>query len=181
MAWRESPAPKESEISPRGNPLHESVRGAFGIIHFLPLFIFIFGTAVDRIGHSVDAGYCRQIAGAQLGPGRKLSVAPIRRAPPVIVIETLGSSNARLGATKFAGRLRNEKRVLPTDTTMRDAHQSLLATRMRTHDLLTIEAHMSQACLNFFVKVTIAFIYQTTRSLHSVKKGSAGKRSSDPT
>jgi hypothetical protein len=31
MAWRESPAPKESEISPRGNPLRESVRGAFGI------------------------------------------------------------------------------------------------------------------------------------------------------
>jgi hypothetical protein len=33
MAWRESPAPKESEISPRENPLHESVRGASGIIH----------------------------------------------------------------------------------------------------------------------------------------------------
>ena len=31
MAWRESPAPKESEISPRGNPLRASVRGAFGI------------------------------------------------------------------------------------------------------------------------------------------------------
>src|SRR5712692_352947 len=31
MAWRESPAPKESQISPRGNPLHESVRGVFGI------------------------------------------------------------------------------------------------------------------------------------------------------
>ena len=26
--------------------------------------------------------------------------------------------------------------VLITDTTMRDAHQSLLATRMRTHDML---------------------------------------------
>jgi pyruvate carboxylase len=28
-----------------------------------------------------------------------------------------------------------QKRVLVTDTTMRDAHQSLLATRMRTHDM----------------------------------------------
>src|ERR1700723_487866 len=36
MAWRESPAPKESEISPGGNPLRESVRGAFGIIRFRP-------------------------------------------------------------------------------------------------------------------------------------------------
>ena len=44
----------------------------------------------------------------------------------------------RLGATKFAAWLRNEKRVLVTDTTMRDAHQSLLATRMRTHDLVAI-------------------------------------------
>ena len=32
MAWRRTlPRPKESEISPCGNPLHESVRGAFGI------------------------------------------------------------------------------------------------------------------------------------------------------
>src|SRR5450755_4894259 len=31
MAWRESPAPKESQISPRRNPPRESVRGAFGI------------------------------------------------------------------------------------------------------------------------------------------------------
>ena len=44
----------------------------------------------------------------------------------------------RLGAAKFAAWLRNEKRVLVTDTTMRDAHQSLLATRMRTHDLVAI-------------------------------------------
>src|SRR6202041_3483111 len=44
----------------------------------------------------------------------------------------------RLGATEFAAWLRNEKRVLVTDTTMRDAHQSLLATRMRTHDLVAV-------------------------------------------
>ncbi len=44
----------------------------------------------------------------------------------------------RLGAAKFAAWIRNEKRVLVTDTTMRDAHQSLLATRMRTHDLVAI-------------------------------------------
>jgi acetyl-CoA carboxylase carboxyl transferase alpha subunit len=32
--------------------------------------------------------------------------------------------------------IRNKKRVLVTDTTMRDAHQSLLATRVRTEDLV---------------------------------------------
>ncbi len=31
--------------------------------------------------------------------------------------------------------MRNEERVLVTDTTMRDAHQSLIATRMRTKDI----------------------------------------------
>jgi pyruvate carboxylase len=41
-----------------------------------------------------------------------------------------------LGPKKFADWVRAEKRLLITDTTMRDAHQSLLATRMRTKDLL---------------------------------------------
>ena len=43
-----------------------------------------------------------------------------------------------LGAEKFAQWMRAENRVLVTDTTLRDAHQSLLATRMRTHDMLEI-------------------------------------------
>jgi pyruvate carboxylase len=43
-----------------------------------------------------------------------------------------------MGPHKFAGWVRRQKRLLLTDTTMRDAHQSLLATRVRTHDLLQI-------------------------------------------
>ena len=41
----------------------------------------------------------------------------------------------RLGPDEFAKWMRAETRVLITDTTMRDAHQSLLATRMRTFDI----------------------------------------------
>ena len=41
-----------------------------------------------------------------------------------------------LGAKAFAEWMRNEQRVLVTDTTMRDAHQSLIATRMRTKDIV---------------------------------------------
>ena len=37
-----------------------------------------------------------------------------------------------LGPEKFSNWLKNEKKIHFTDTTMRDAHQSLLATRMRT-------------------------------------------------
>ncbi|HWW86759.1 MAG TPA: pyruvate carboxylase [Vicinamibacterales bacterium] len=43
-----------------------------------------------------------------------------------------------LGPERFARAVRDERRLLITDTTMRDAHQSLLATRVRTYDLLAI-------------------------------------------
>jgi len=44
----------------------------------------------------------------------------------------------KLGPDKFSEWLKNEKKVHYTDTTMRDAHQSLLATRMRTYDMLKV-------------------------------------------
>ncbi len=44
----------------------------------------------------------------------------------------------RIGPEKFAAWMRDHKRVLVTDTTMRDAHQSLLATRMRTYDIAAV-------------------------------------------
>ena len=53
-------------------------------------------------------------------------------------------------ATKFAEWVRVEKRLLITDTTMRDAHQSLLATRFRTHDLLNIASAYARLCPQFF-------------------------------
>ncbi len=43
-----------------------------------------------------------------------------------------------LGPDKFAEWLKNEKKIHYTDTTFRDAHQSLLATRMRTYDMLKV-------------------------------------------
>src|SRR5262249_23947209 len=44
----------------------------------------------------------------------------------------------RVGPQKFAAWVREQKRVLVTDTTMRDAHQSLLATRVRTYDIAAV-------------------------------------------
>jgi pyruvate carboxylase len=43
-----------------------------------------------------------------------------------------------LGPEKFAQWVTKQKRMFFTDTTMRDAHQSLLATRVRSYDLLQI-------------------------------------------
>ena len=42
-------------------------------------------------------------------------------------------------------KMKNEKRVRITDTTLRDAHQSLWATRMRTDDILAIAEKIDQA------------------------------------
>ncbi len=43
-----------------------------------------------------------------------------------------------LGPEKFAAWVRGQDQLMLTDTTMRDAHQSLLATRMRTYDMLAV-------------------------------------------
>jgi pyruvate carboxylase len=46
-----------------------------------------------------------------------------------------------LGPVRFSRWILEQKSVLVTDTTFRDAHQSLLATRMRTYDMLQIAPH----------------------------------------
>ncbi|KAB2807936.1 pyruvate carboxylase [Pimelobacter simplex] len=49
-----------------------------------------------------------------------------------------------LGPEAFAAELRAQSAVAVTDTTFRDAHQSLLATRVRTHDLLAVAGHVAR-------------------------------------
>jgi len=44
----------------------------------------------------------------------------------------------KLGPEKFSDWLKKEKKIHYTDTTFRDAHQSLLATRMRSYDMLKV-------------------------------------------
>ena len=48
------------------------------------------------------------------------------------------------GPEGFARDLRQETALRVTDTTFRDAHQSLLATRVRTHDLLEVAPHVAR-------------------------------------
>src|SRR5215468_9315084 len=56
----------------------------------------------------------------------------------------------KLGVKKFAEWAKKEKRLLITDTTLRDAHQSLMATRVRTYDLLATATAISQRLPNLF-------------------------------
>lgn len=56
----------------------------------------------------------------------------------VPIIEGSKAKFERLGKKAYIEGIANDKKVLLTDTTMRDAHQSLLATRFRTNDFLNV-------------------------------------------
>lgn len=54
------------------------------------------------------------------------------------------------GPKAFAKAVRDRKELLLMDTTFRDAHQSLLATRVRTHDLLKISPFVAHKFSNLY-------------------------------
>jgi pyruvate carboxylase len=55
-----------------------------------------------------------------------------------------------MGPKKFAEWTRKQKRLLVTDTTFRDAHQSLLATRARSIDILRVAEAVSHRLPGLF-------------------------------
>ncbi len=77
-----------------------------------------------------------------------VSVDPASKLPTVdlAVPAPDGSRQAllTLGPDGFARALREQTAVAVTDTTFRDAHQSLLATRVRTRDLLAVAGHVAR-------------------------------------
>lgn len=54
------------------------------------------------------------------------------------------------GPQGFAKKVREHKGLLLMDTTFRDAHQSLLATRVRTYDLKRVSPYVSHNFSNLF-------------------------------
>ena len=56
----------------------------------------------------------------------------------------------KLGKKEFLKSIKNEKKLLLTDTTMRDAHQSLLATRLRSYDLTKVANQTSEYMKDLF-------------------------------
>jgi len=83
-------------------------------------------------------------------PARRLPkpVAPAASAPdpPTGTRQKL----QELGPERFAEWVRGERRLFITDTTLRDAHQSLLATRVRTYDMLAIADALARLTPNLF-------------------------------
>ena len=79
-------------------------------------------------------------APVDIEPASKLPAVDLEADPPAGSRQQL----AELGPERFAAALRDRTSVAVTDTTFRDAHQSLLATRVRTRDLLAVAPHVAR-------------------------------------
>ena len=79
-------------------------------------------------------------APTRVDPVTKLPVIDRTAVPPAGSRQRLQA----LGPDGFAAALRAQSAVAVTDTTMRDAHQSLLATRVRTRDLTAVAGHLAR-------------------------------------
>ena len=75
-----------------------------------------------------------------ISPAEKLPVTNLAVAAPNGSRQQL----LELGPKAFASALRNQTKVAVTETTFRDAHQSLLATRVRGRDLVQVAPHVAR-------------------------------------
>ena len=90
-------------------------------------------------------------------PGVEKKTKPIFAQPTMPKIEIAGAPKSgtkqildTLGASGLVEWIKAQNDVLLTDTTFRDAHQSLLATRVRSHDMFQIAEQTSHLMHNFF-------------------------------
>ncbi|WBU38758.1 pyruvate carboxylase [Homoserinibacter sp. YIM 151385] len=79
------------------------------------------------LGHAID-------------PALKLPALDLEQPAPAGSRQRL----QELGPAGFAAALRQQTALAVTDTTFRDAHQSLLATRVRTRDLVAVMPHVAR-------------------------------------
>ena len=86
------------------------------------------------------------------GRARPAHSNPARLPPGVLAPPASGTRQKleELGPEAFAQWMLAEERVLVTDTTMRDAHQSLLATRLRTLDMTAIAPYYASLLPGLF-------------------------------
>jgi pyruvate carboxylase len=83
----------------------------------------------------------RPFGRAPQGPDPRTKLPPLPKGdPPAGSKQRLGE----LGPEGLAKWLRSRDALQLTDTTLRDAHQSLFATRMRTHDMEAVAPHLAR-------------------------------------
>ena len=88
------------------------------------------------------------------GREKEKPIFPDARIPNVLHSEPIQNGTKQIlderGADGLVKWVQDQKRVLLTDTTFRDAHQSLLATRIRTKDLHQIAEPTARMLPNLF-------------------------------
>ncbi|MDB6056133.1 MAG: pyruvate carboxylase [Verrucomicrobiales bacterium] len=124
------------------NPVFRSGQATTTLIDTTPE-LFQFKTRRDRAtkllaflgdvivnGNPQAKGYSpKKVMHTALAPASGIKTAPPKGTRQLLL---------ELGPKKFAEWTSKQKRLLVTDTTFRDAHQSLLATRVRSYDMLAI-------------------------------------------
>src|SRR5688572_6024498 len=95
------------------------------------------------------------INGNPQAKGFAFKTPPARPVVPAYDHKSVPSPGTRqllleLGPTKFAEWTRKQKRLLITDTTFRDAHQSLMATRVRTFDMAAVAEALARRASQLF-------------------------------
>ncbi len=82
------------------------------------------------------------------------AIDPARKLPDVDLVHPAPSGSRQrlleLGPVGFASALRAQTTLAVTETTFRDAHQSLLATRVRTKDLVAVMPHVARLTPELF-------------------------------
>ncbi len=99
-------------------------------------------------GNPFAKGFTHKTIGKLPTPPQPMKDAALRlTAPPAGTKQLL----QEMGPEKFCREwVAKQKRLLITDTTMRDAHQSLLATRMRSFDMLAVADAVARRTPNLF-------------------------------
>lgn len=128
------------------NVLHDPVfRMGHATTRFIDTNPHLFEFAARKDRATKLLGYIADITvnGNPHAKGHKPTTAVLPPASPPWDRKTAPEPGTRdlllkLGATKFCEWVAKQKKLLVTDTTFRDAHQSLLATRVRTYDMLRV-------------------------------------------
>ena len=122
--------------------------------------LFTFPKPQDRASRLLDYIANVSVNGNDLVAGRKTpKVRELGSIPPALASSENEKPNNQITAKMILEKdgpaavsqwMLDQKKVLLTDTTMRDAHQSLLATRMRTFDMVAVAPFYHQQLSGLF-------------------------------
>ncbi|CAK4507169.1 unnamed protein product [Aphanomyces euteiches] len=102
------------------------------------------------IGNTIVNGPEKALGATGPPPSPMDPIIPVLPTPPARQGKSLRQIYTSEGPAAFAKAVRENKGLLLTDTTWRDAHQSLLATRVRTRDLEAIAPATAIALRNAY-------------------------------